>query len=156
VSQIFWGRVKLESAFAFYFFSKGGTLQTLIHEIKYHGGKELAYELGIEFGHDLIQEGYGGLYNFICPIPLHKQKQRLRGYNQSEWLARGIAQVLDIEVENNIVSRKVFTSTQTKKNRQQRWENVKDAFQVVDIEKLKGKHVLLLDDVIKGKHLIGV
>jgi ComF family protein len=148
VSQIFWGRVNLESAFSFYFFSKGGSLQTLIHEIKYHGGKELAYELGLEFGLDLKSEGFNEVYDFICPVPLHKQKQKRRGYNQSEWLAKGLARILEIPVENNILSRKVFTSTQTKKNRQQRWENVKDAFKVIDIEKLKGKHVLLIDDVI--------
>jgi ComF family protein len=148
ISQIFWGRVKLESAFSFYFFSKGGILRNLVHEIKYRGGKELAYEMGVLFGLDLKKEKFLLLYDCICPVPLHKTKQRTRGYNQSEWLARGIAKILEIPVDNNILSRKIFTKTQTKKNRQERWENVKDAFEVVDRDKIKNKHILLIDDIL--------
>jgi len=148
VSQIFWGRVKLETAFSFYYFSKEGILQKIVHEIKYHGGKELAYEMGVLFGMDLKSDVTTSSYDFICPVPLHKMKQRSRGYNQSEWLAMGLAKQLEIPVDTKILSRQVYTGTQTKKNRQERWTNVKDAFEVTDSEKIKNKHILLIDDII--------
>ena len=148
VSQIFWGRVKLESAFSFYFFVKGGSVQNLIHEIKYHGARELAFELGKEFGNELKSDGFSISYDLICPVPLHKQKERRRGYNQSDWICKGLSLALGIPVEPKLLSRKVFTSTQTKKNRQQRWDNVKDAFEISDKNKAVNKHILLVDDVI--------
>jgi ComF family protein len=148
VSQIFWGRAKLEYAFSYYFFTKNGSLQNLIHEIKYHGAKELAFEMGRKFGNDLKQESFSKEFDVICPVPLHKQKEKLRGYNQSEWLASGLSDALKIPYNKSLLKRKVFTSTQTKKNRQQRWENVKDAFEVDEISKVANKHILLLDDVL--------
>lgn len=148
VSQVFWGRVKLEHAFSFYFFYKNGSLQKLIHEIKYHGAKELAFELGREFGSDLLHEFRSNKFDVICPVPLHKQKEKRRGYNQSEWLALGLSDVLGIPCDKDLLIRKIFTVTQTKKNRQQRWENVKDAFEIGEISKVANRHILLLDDVI--------
>jgi ComF family protein len=148
VSQVFWGRANLEYAFSYYFFTKNGCLQNLIHEIKYHGAKELAFELGKEFGNDLKHESYTKEFDVICPVPLHKQKEKLRGYNQSEWLASGLSDALKIPYNKNLLKRKVFTSTQTKKNRQQRWDNVKDAFEVDKISNIANKHILLLDDVL--------
>jgi ComF family protein len=148
VSQLFWGRVKLENAYSFSFYTKGGSLQRLIHEIKYHGGKELAFELGKEFAINMKDNGFRGEFDFICPVPLHKQRQKHRGYNQSEWLAKGMSEILKTPIENKVIRRKVFTKTQTKKNREQRWENVKDAFEVIDKDRIRHKHILLLDDVI--------
>ncbi len=134
-------------AFAQYFFTKGGCLQKLIHEIKYKGAKELAYELGREFGLTLKENGASG-YDLICPVPLHKEKEKRRGYNQSDWLARGMADILGVAYDKNLLVRKVFTSTQTKKNRQQRWENVKDAFDLGNKSDVENKHILLVDDVL--------
>jgi ComF family protein len=148
ISQAFWGRSKLEHAFSFYYFTKGSILQNLIHEIKYHGGKELAQVLGKEFGFGIKQSDQFYKFDLICPVPLHVQKEKRRGYNQSDWIAKGMAEVLSIPVSTNILQRKVFTSTQTKKNRQQRWENVKDAFVIGDYREAENKHILLVDDVM--------
>jgi ComF family protein len=148
VSQIFWGRVKIEHALSFYYFIKGGILQKLVHEIKYRGAKELAYELGKESAYVLKESDFFSKIDYLCPVPLHKQKEKKRGYNQSEWIARGLSEVLNIPVEKNILKRKIYTSTQTKKNRQQRWENVKDAFDIGEKHKLEKKHILIVDDVL--------
>lgn len=148
VSQAFWGRVKLEYAFSYYYFTKGSILQNLIHEVKYQGAKELALELGKEFGFGIKQSGLVHSIDLLCPVPLHTQKEKKRGYNQSDWIARGISEVLSIPVSTDILKRKVYTSTQTKKTRQQRWENVKDAFEVKHIENAKNKHIMIVDDVL--------
>lgn len=147
VSQIFWGRVNLERTFAYYYFTKGGCLQKLVHEIKYRGAKDLAFQLGRDFG-TFLSEKSTCKFDLVCPVPLHRQKEKLRGYNQSDWLARGLSSSLGIGYEKDLLKRKVFTSTQTKKNRQQRWDNVKDAFELGNKSLAKNKHILLVDDVL--------
>lgn len=148
VSQIFWGRTQLVHAFAHYYFAKGSILQGLIHKIKYQGAKELAFELGREMAFDFIDTDLSNSFDLILPVPLHPKKEKKRGYNQSDWIARGFAEVLDIECNNNILQRVVYTSTQTKKNREQRWENVKDAFEIRNASLIKNKHVAIVDDVL--------
>ena len=54
----------------------------------------------------------------------------------------------NIPIMNNCLYRKTFTSTQTKKSREERWDNVKDIFEVKNQERLRGKHILLIDDVL--------
>jgi competence protein ComFC len=148
VSQVFWGRVNLEFAFSFYYFSKGSILQRLIHEIKYRKAKELAYELGKEFGKELKGSDFHKQIEMIIPVPLHPKKEKKRGYNQSDWIARGISDILNIQVSTQVLKRTSYSSSQTKKTRVQRWENVKDAFAIDDKLKIENKHVVLLDDVL--------
>ncbi|MFN8257432.1 MAG: ComF family protein [Bacteroidales bacterium] len=148
VSQAFWGRVNLEKAFAFYYFHKGSVLQDLIHEIKYNGLKELAYELGKEIGFGIKKSTTAHSFDMIVPVPLHPLKEKKRGYNQSEWIAKGIGEVLNISVDKKSLVRKIYTATQTKKNRIQRWENVKDAFFISNSKYLENRHIALVDDVI--------
>jgi len=148
VSQVFWGRVKLEFAFSFYYFSKGSIVQNLMHQVKYHGAKELAYELGKEFAIELKGTDFHKQVECIIPVPLHPQKEKKRGYNQCYWIALGISDVLKIPIINNVLLRSIYTSTQTKKNRIQRWENVKNAFRVNNPSLIENKHIVLIDDVI--------
>jgi predicted amidophosphoribosyltransferase len=72
----------------------------------------------------------------------------MRGFNQSEILCRGIADVLEKPIIKNNVIRKIFTETQTKKHRVERWKNVEEIFFIKNPEQLEGKHILLVDDVI--------
>lgn len=148
VSQIFWGRTELAHAFAHYYFAKGSILQGLVHKIKYQGEKELAFELGKEMAFDLKDTEFNYNVDLIVPVPLHPKKEKKRGYNQSDWIAKGFAEVLGIECNKNVLKRVVYTSTQTKKNREQRWENVKDAFEIGNAKLLKNKHIVIVDDVL--------
>jgi ComF family protein len=84
----------------------------------------------------------------IVPLPLFKKKERMRGFNQSEILCQGISEMINKPVIRNNVIRKVFTETQTKKHRAERWKNVEDIFYVSDPAQLEGRHVLLVDDVV--------
>jgi len=148
VSLTFWGRVDLEYATSTYFYTKGSTLQRLIQQIKYKGAKELAFELGKEIGYSLLNTDINNNIELIVPVPLHKIREKRRGYNQSLWLAKGIAEVLKKTCEPDVLKRAFYTSTQTRKSREQRWENVKDAFYVTKKELIINKHVLLVDDVL--------
>jgi ComF family protein len=148
ISQIFWGRIKLEHAFSHYYFTKASILQKLIHQIKYQGAKELAFEFGREIAYDLKKIPFYKSIDLVIPVPLHPEKERKRTYNQSHWLALGFAKELNINYSNKVLSRMVYTSTQTKKTKEERWENVKDAFEVNDVQSIENKHIVIVDDVL--------
>jgi ComF family protein len=148
VAKVFWGRVNLESAAALYYYRKGGKVQHLIHQMKYSGHKEIGVFLGELYGGSLRKSQYFETVETVIPIPLHKNKLKKRGFNQAEMFARGIAATMDIEIDTDTVYRDVETSTQTKKSRYKRWENVSDIFKLRDSDRLSEKHVLVVDDVI--------
>lgn len=148
VEQIFYGRVQLVCAYSFYIFQKKGRVQKLLHAIKYKGNKELAVLLGKWFANDLLQHELIKNADYIIPVPLHDKKKKMRGYNQSEEFAKGIAQVLDVPCTNTFLLRREFTTTQTKKSKYERWENVEDVFELSQTHELSEKHIILVDDVI--------
>jgi ComF family protein len=116
--------------------------------MKYKGHKEIGFELGRWLGIDLRDsEGYAGV-NCIIPVPLHPKKEKKRGYNQSEWIARGIGRGMELPVETGNLVRIQDSATQTRKSRIERWENVEKIFSVLDPGKINGRHVLLVDDVV--------
>jgi len=148
VYQVFTGRIELENASAYCFYKKDGTIQKLIHQMKYHGYANIGTYLGKLYGSKLIENPDYKSIDTIIPIPLHTKKLQKRGFNQAEKFADGLAENMDILVDTNIVSRVKESSTQTKKNRYNRWENVQQIFQVKSPELYQGKHLLLVDDVI--------
>ena len=148
VARLFWGRVKLENATAFFAYNKGSNYQHLIHFIKYKGLKELGFETGRRFGIALSASPDYNSVDFVVPVPLHPKKQKQRGYNQSQWIACGISESLQKPVSLDNLKRNLHTSTQTRKNRYERWENVENIFEVTRPEEFKGKHILLIDDVV--------
>jgi ComF family protein len=147
LTRKFWGKVQIEYGMAFLKYSKKGLVQHLLQYIKYKGGSELSYLLGKWYGEDLKQK-FAEEFDLIVPVPLHKDKLKLRGYNQSEHFAGGLAEALQIPVNTDTVIRTVATSTQTRKKRYDRWLNVEGIFLVTVPEQLKHKHILLVDDVI--------
>lgn len=148
VSRLFYGRVQIEFATSFFYFSKGSNYQTLLHNLKYKGMKELGEEVGKQFGIDLLQSPEFSSVDVICPVPLHPQKEKKRGYNQSWWIASGIAGQMQKELSDNNLKRVTATETQTRKNRFERWLNVEGIFELSDPEAFSGKHILLIDDVV--------
>ena len=148
VARLFWGRVNIENATSYFFYRKGSRYQKLIHFIKYRGLKELGYEAGIHFGNLLsVSENYKSV-EMVVPVPLHPKKEKKRGFNQSEWIARGIAVRYNLSVIAGNLYRTEFNPTQTKKDRYGRWQNVEGIFKVFDPGLFEGKHILLVDDVI--------
>lgn len=156
------GRIPLEFAFAFLKFMKGGVVQNLLHELKYNNRPEIGVRIGGLYGEELSEAGFKDSFDLIVPVPLHRARLRKRGYNQSAKFAEGLSQVLNVPWEESISLRLQSTSTQTRKGRADRWRNVESAFATADINKVKGKRILLVDDVITtgatleacGQHLI--
>lgn len=147
VEILFWGRAGIYSATACYYFHKGSKVQHLMHRFKYRNQKQIGVAIGYNYGKELKSSTYFNTVEVIIPVPLHPKKQKIRGYNQSEMFADGLAKALNIPVNNRILLRTFFSETQTRKSRFARWENVKAIFDVEN-EELSGKHLLLVDDVI--------
>ena len=148
VEKTFWGRIPLERAFSFLYFNKAGHTQQLLHHLKYKGNEELAEYLGVIYGERLIKTIENHKIDGIVAVPLHSLKLRKRGYNQSLAFANGMAKTLQLENLSSVIIRNKDTQTQTKKTRLERWQNVESIFTVIEPQKLNGKHVLLVDDVI--------
>ena len=148
VEQLFWGRIKIEQAASFFHFRKGSRYQKIIHSFKYRGNKALAIETGRRFGYSLKKASREWHADFIVPIPLHPSRQKKRGYNQSEMIALGLSEVLNVPVSTQNMVRINKTATQTRKNRYERWKNVEDVFSITDPEEFEGRHILLADDVV--------
>lgn len=148
VAQLFWGRVKIKHATSFFSYKKGSNYQQLIHFTKYKGLKDLGFETGKKFGFALAEsESYSSI-DLVVPVPLHPKKQKQRGYNQSEYIAQGIAHTLNKPVLSDNLFRQTYTSTQTRKNRFERWQNVDGIFGIKTPDEFLGKHILLIDDVV--------
>lgn len=147
VAQKFDGRMPITAASAFLFFRKGNTCQILLHLLKYSGREDIGERLGALFGKELKMDSYI-LPDLLIPLPLHPAKLKLRGYNQCHSIARGMRKYLDIPIGYGVVKRIVANSTQTQKARYERWLNVSHIFEVDQPEKILGRHVLLLDDVV--------
>lgn len=148
VLRIFSGRCMLEKATSFLRFVKGGKVQSLMHHFKYKNYPEVGTKLTNLAISDLRQTAFFSDIDVIIPIPLHPKKLRKRGYNQSEVIARAISDHTHIDLVTDNLERKYFNETQTKKSRFARWLNVKTVFTVNDLEALKGKHILLIYDVV--------
>lgn len=146
--QLFIGKAPIEHATSLLFYEKGGKVQKLIHSFKYHGNKELAWLLGRQMGIALQKHFADHTIHMLIPVPLHKKRKRKRGYNQSEWICKGIASVWNIPVCADILIRISQTETQTRKSIYERWINVKEIFKVKDNQTFADKHILLVDDVM--------
>jgi ComF family protein len=147
VEMIFWGRVPVQYATAGFYFHKKGRFQKIVHNFKYRGCKELGEELGRIIGQDLVHSSFSEV-TMVVPVPLHPSKLKKRGYNQSEYIARGLSEALQRPMDITSLQRKTASSTQTRKSRFERWKNVEDIFSVSDHNRFAGQHVLLVDDVV--------
>lgn len=148
VDRIFYGRVPIKKAAAFVFFSKQGIAQQLLHHLKYKNQEHLGGFLGEWCGTSLKEDKALQNVDAVIPVPLHPKKQKQRGYNQVALFAQKIAAALHTQYREDVLTRAIYTKTQTKKDKQQRWENAKVAFQYNPKAHLEGKHLLLVDDVI--------
>ena len=150
------GNPKVRGGFCYMKFNKHGIAQKLLHELKYKGNAPVGLLLGEWFAKHIEKELSDLEIDGIIPIPIHKSKKRKRGYNQSEVIARGMSKSTGIDILNDVLIRTKNVTTQTKKGKVDRWQNMDDLYQVEDAKSLEGKRILLLDDVITTGATIGM
>jgi len=147
-AELFAGIVPFKKASSYYFYTKHSEYTNIIHRLKYNGKQEIGRYFGELFGNELNRSGFCESIDCIIPVPLHKNRHRERGYNQSLSIAEGLSKATGIAIDNQSVKRIVYTKTQTKKSKQERFGNVDHIFKTNENHTLTNKHVLLLDDVI--------
>jgi|SRR5436190_13211133 len=148
VEKYFWGRLPLTAGHSEFYFSKEFLIQHLIHQLKYKGDTKIGFYLGELMGRSLLKSDRFNAIDALIPLPLYADKEHKRGYNQAAVICNGISSVMNIPVLNGIVVRQHATETQTRKHRTERWDNVKESFNVIKENELSNKHVLLVDDVV--------
>lgn len=130
------------------FFQKNGVVKNILHHLKYKNQEQIGGFVGEWYGSMIKDEITLKDVDAVIPVPLHAKKQKKRGYNQVALFAQKIADAVNAKYRDDILIRRVNTKTQTKKDRQLRWENTKDVFQLTPEANDSIKHVLLVDDVI--------
>jgi ComF family protein len=144
----FWGRLPLQTGAALYKFSKKSPIQKAMHRLKYGNRPEIGRQLGREMGLKLKQSASFANVDAIVCVPLHPLRERKRGYNQSAMFAQGLAEAMSIPHLAGALQRKMYSESQTRKKRMERFDNVESVFDVAKPKLLQHKHILLVDDVL--------
>lgn len=144
----FLGKIEFERAASGFRYLKDSSIQKALELLKYKGDKEVGSCLARVSAMRLHGQGFFRDIDALVPVPLHKRKQKKRGYNQSEWIAKGIGDVTGIPVSTTVLGRSVHNSSQTTRNLWSRWENAQGLFELGISHDMHGKHILLVDDVL--------
>lgn len=144
----FLGKIEFVRAASGFRYNKDSSIQKALELLKYKGEKEIGRCLSRVSAQRLYDQGFFKDIDALIPVPLHKRKQKKRGYNQSEWIAKGMSEVTRIPVHTEILGRSVHNTSQTTKNLWSRWENAQGLFELKNAAIFNGKHLLLVDDVL--------
>lgn len=148
MEQLFAGKTPIEKAVGYFFYEKGNPYSNILHNIKYRNNPQLGQYVAKLFAQELLSRDIFRDIDCIIPVPLHHRKKIQRGYNQSEYIAKGFSEVLDIPVHNNIIIAHKSHESQTNKGIYERWLNTQNIFSAQDTQVLENKHVLIVDDVV--------
>lgn len=142
------GRFRFLHAASYYFYTHGSVIQRLMHQFKYKQRKDIGLFFGKKMGEAIQQSSRFKQVDALVPLPLHPRKEKQRGYNQANILCEGISDQLNLPILNRVVSRISGSSSQTSRNRTDRWQLLGESFVLQDPALLAGRHILLVDDVI--------
>jgi len=144
----FAGRVYLHAGAALYHFQEDSPVQRLVHKLKYQRKPKIGINLGKAYGQELAKSTFFKDIDLIVPVPLHITKERKRGYNQSDQFAVGLSETMNKPWLKKGLIRTKYGESQTRKGRAERYDSVLTAFEVGEVDQLKGKHILIVDDVL--------
>lgn len=148
VDRIFYGRIPVEKAASFLFYTEKGIVKNLIHYLKYRNQPQLGGFLGQWWGELLAESGLNDSIDCVVPVPLHPAKQRRRGYNQVVPFALSLAEKLQVPCLETALVKTANSKTQTRKDRWFRWQSSKELYRLKDPSLVAFKRVLLVDDVL--------
>lgn len=146
MEERFAGMFRFEKATGHFLYSRGSALSELIQDMKYRHFPEIGDMLGALAARELAATGFFYGVDVIVPVPMHFWKQAKRGYNQTHHIAQGIGKETGIPVSLALKAVKGH-KTQTSLTHEQRLANTAGLFKVALPDEVRGKHVLLVDDV---------
>ena len=148
MTKMFWGRIPIERATALFYFEAHAETANILYELKYKNHPEIGETMGRMMARELQRGDFFDGIDGIVPVPLAKRRERQRGYNQSMEIAKGVSEITNLPIYNKVVKRKTFNGSQTSKGRWERNENVENVFELLDGDSVRGKHLLIIDDVV--------
>lgn len=148
LEQFFAGRIPFQRAAAYAYFVKNGSIQHIIHDLKYKHNPAIGRYIGELCGENIKDSEFISAIDLLVPVPLHPKREKQRGYNQSLEICKGIATITGIPINSTTLIRKINNQSQTKNSRFDRWKNVEEIFAITNPGSFVGKHILLVDDVI--------
>lgn len=137
-----------EQMTALFYFNRFGKTQRLIHGFKYEGNTMVGSYLSHWLAYEMNLARRLARFDAIIPVPMHPEKEKIRGFNQAEVMARAMADSLHLPYRSDLLSKTLSTSSQTKRNRSVRVQKKIDEFKGTPCDALEGKHVLLVDDIV--------
>ena len=129
-------------------YDKESGYRKIMYHLKYYGHPDVGRFLAHRAAETLQAEGFFDGMDFILPVPLSRRKYRKRGYNQSDSIAAGIAEVTGLPVRKDVAVRRISNQVQARKGQLQRWGNAEGIFRVDNADALEGSHVLVVDDIL--------
>lgn len=148
VKEIFYGRIVAENAGSLLFYTKDSLTQRLLFDLKYRRNEMAGKFLGRLLAAALQQTNFINGIDVIVAMPMHPKKERERGYNQATIIAKELSQHLSVPFDDKAVVKSIHTETQTHKTREDRWHSMQHIFKIKEEGVLRGKHILLVDDVL--------
>ena len=148
MARLFWGRFNIEKAAALFFYQTGSEKCHLIFSFKYDHRPDMARFIGRTMVMEMRDSGFFEGIDLLIPMPITPRRERERGYNQSTMIALGISEETGIPVADNVVRRTRFEKSQTHKTILERMENVEAVFELVKPDAIRGRHLLVIDDVV--------
>ena len=148
MAKLFWGQIQIEKATALFYYEPHAETANILYELKYKNHPEIGEVMGRMMARELQKNGLFDDIDALVPVPLARKREHERGYNQSLMLAKGVSEVTGLPIYNKVVRRTKFVGSQTHRGRWERNENVADVFELMDGESIRGKHLLLIDDVV--------
>lgn len=146
--ELFCSEPRFQEAASFLFFDKESPVRKVVFAFKYQEQPQFAYQLAEIAAREFYETGFFETIDVIVPVPLHRRRFRNRGYNQSEYIARGLSHVLGIPVDTTHIHRVRNNPQQALLRKGGRTQNVAGIFQVNHPEEMYRKHILLVDDLI--------
>lgn len=147
IEQMFWGLLPIRNATSFFYYTSD-EIRHIVHQIKYHKHVFVAERLSEIMAKEICKSDFFDGIDIIIPVPIHWHRRMQRGYNQCDYIAKGISRATNIPIEPKAIKRIINNQSQTNMNSITRRQNVEGIFKLTNPDKIKGKHVLIVDDVI--------
>ncbi len=148
MTELLMGQMPLERAAALFYFRPHTNIANLIYSMKYLSRPHVGITLGRMMAEEARGAGFLEGVDMIVPVPLARRRERERGYNQSEMVATGMADVTGIPMRTDIVMRTAYKASQTALSRSERRDNVEGLFALRKPEEAEDRHILLIDDIL--------
>ncbi len=139
--------IAISNAFALFLLGDDSKYSNLIYNMKYFGMYSIGEELGKMLAGKIDLETKNQ-YDYVIPVPIHNARYRERGYNQSDLIAKTVAQNINSIYAPDLLIRQVNTGTQTKLNASERSHNISQALKFSGKYNIKGSKILIIDDVL--------